>query len=255
METWLARLTGPTKQACHLPLNAGCWVYPYYDAVHVLQVPKRAGRAVGMNGPLTGPLHSIMQQEKLLSACGDGKAFLQVTCIVESALPACFSHCWLHGRVLWLRNLVCTVSRLCPLHHVTPVHASQVQLTEREQQGNIITCRCHVLSGPAAGVSKIVLFRSDMAVDTHIGSTITICSPWRECGIAGGLWTCLSSCTWGLPCRVVPLLSDFPSDDLYGVRVLNRANMKLPAPEESGGRAGTTDPVIFALAAYNGISD
>lgn len=88
MRTWLARLTGPTKQACHLPLDAGCWVYPYDDAVHALQVPKRAGRAVGMNGPLTGPLHSIMQQEELLSARGDGKAFLQVICMVESALPA-----------------------------------------------------------------------------------------------------------------------------------------------------------------------
>lgn len=65
--------------------------------------------------------------------------------------------------------------------------AVQVLITQREQQGNTVTCRCKVLSDSDAVKSVIALFRCDMAVETTVGSTITICSPWRECTLAGKL--------------------------------------------------------------------
>ncbi|CAL5219647.1 g1527 [Coccomyxa viridis] len=101
------------------------------------QVPKRTGRAAGMNGPLTGRLHSILQEEEHLSSRGDGKQFFQV------------------------------------------------QVTQREQQGSIVTCRCSVVSGSTTSQSIIALFRSSIALDTNVGSRVTICSPWRECTVPG----------------------------------------------------------------------
>lgn len=63
--------------------------------------------------------------------------------------------------------------------------AKQVLVTEREQQGSTITCRCNVMSGSIAAHSVIALFRSTMAVETHVGSVLTVCSPWRESAVAG----------------------------------------------------------------------
>ncbi len=66
--------------------------------------------------------------------------------------------------------------------------ALQVQVTEREQQGSIVTCRCSVVSSGITAQSVIALFRSTIALETHVGSRLTICSPWRECTVPGELW-------------------------------------------------------------------
>ena len=63
--------------------------------------------------------------------------------------------------------------------------ALQVQVTEREQQGSIITCRCSVVSNSITDQSIVALFRATMALETHVGSRLTICSPWRECTVPG----------------------------------------------------------------------
>lgn len=61
-------------------------------------------------------------------------------------------------------------------------------MTEREQQGSIVTCRCSVVSGSFTAQSVIALFRSTIALETAVGSRLTICSPWRECTMQGDCW-------------------------------------------------------------------
>ena len=63
----------------------------------------------------------------------------------------------------------------------------QVLITQREQQGNTVICRCSILGDSLASKSVVALFRSDMAIETSVGSTITICCPWRKCTLPGKL--------------------------------------------------------------------
>lgn len=127
-----------------------------------------------MNGPLTGRLHSILQEEEHLSSRGDGKQFFQVMLNMTSNTIR--------------RQGLTSIDAAIDAQDPKPKQAAaalQVQVTQREQQGSIVTCRCSVVSGSTTSQSIIALFRSSIALDTNVGSRVTICSPWRECTVPG----------------------------------------------------------------------
>jgi hypothetical protein len=59
----------------------------------------------------------------------------------------------------------------------------QVHILEREQEGDIIKCRCRILAGQleGAGISDTVFafIKSSLPANSDVGADVTVCSPWK----------------------------------------------------------------------------
>ncbi len=55
----------------------------------------------------------------------------------------------------------------------------QVEILEKEQEDNMIKCRCKKLGEEAGDRFLFAFIKSSVSVNTDVGCRMTICSPWK----------------------------------------------------------------------------
>ena len=69
---------------------------------------------------------------------------------------------------------------ICQTVHLVMNAFLQVEILEKEQEDNIIKCRCKKLGGEAADSFLFAFMKSSMSINTDAGCRMTVCSPWKS---------------------------------------------------------------------------